>query len=523
MFQRIHLLAVLILFVFPAEADRCPSVTDENASAADAASTAARPERTTDPQEADRAEPCRYQPLIDFTDDLALLYPELNRQLDDEWESLSCRQLAERLVDSPVVQGMACSAESTACVADGLCHAFDSPQSRQALMRYLMRLGQGAAASDAEVVLCRATDASCEASTGCWWHGRCDEKDGRCVVGDSDDCAQSLGCASEGLCALGPKGTCAARTEAHCRQSGACKNEGECAVGADGRCHLTDEAACARSQECAELGRCGLNSDGHCAPREPKHCAQSAACKADGECTLDHQQCVVGSDADCRQSAACAEEGHCSRIETRSPPSCGVGTDGDCRRSKLCKEEGKCKASGGECVRPETARRRCRTYERCEKYGLSCEPIAGTCANPPDFDCAASKACKKVGLCETVVVDGLANCRVTRPEHCRQSEVCKKRGRCGLGDRQVYDAGDPVRENVCVLTDAGCAQSERCKEKGACSKISVTRAHYGDMPRCAPTRPEHCERSRRCKEKGACELLPHPNEGPPAKYCGDEG
>ena len=442
MYQHTRLFTLLVLFAMPVGHAASTSACDEppprpqkaTAKAATARGMVARPQRDTRRQTQDASGPCNWEAIWNFADEHGLIDGDFIREHGDEWDTLSCRQFAERLVDSPDARAMVCDKDSTRCTRDGRCRTVDSPKTRQFLVSHLVRRGRLPSASGVPITMCLATQASCEASGGCRWHGQCTEKDGRCEVGDDQDCAQSLGCASLGLCALGEDGGCEVETDAHCRQS--------------------------------------------------------TACKEDGECSLEAGECVPASGRDCRQSELCTEQHRCTHF-------------------------------GDDCVRVEKARRVCRNGRLCENLGLNCHPIDGDCANPPGFDCAASKACQKRGLCETVVTDGRIECRATEPKHCQQSQTCKKHGHCKVGALPQAYVSDPALAHGCVLSDAGCAQSERCKERGECSKIYVWRAHWGELPTCAATRPEHCKQSRECKEEGKCALLPHPEEPEPVKYCGE--
>lgn len=102
------------------------------------------------------------------------------------------------------------------------------------------------------------------------------------------DCASRAACQRDGLCAVGPGGTCIAAVDADCRD---------------------------RSEACASFGRCTAQN-GVCVATRDAECQKSSLCQIYGGCHAQGGRCLALSDADCLASSGCKTYGWCKASTT---------------------------------------------------------------------------------------------------------------------------------------------------------------------------------------------------------------
>lgn len=119
----------------------------------------------------------------------------------------------------------------------------------------------------------------------------------------------------------------------------------------------------------------------------------------------------------------------------------------------------------------------CPTSESCKTYGA--------CINDGDYRCitGCEQLCKIDGFCTPDYSGGELLC-VARWDDCRESEVCKKYGRCTAID------------DYCIpTTNESCKASDECGLVGRCT----VQNHE-----CLPANHFDCSRSWACKFDRKC-------------------
>ena len=213
----------------------------------------------------------------------------------------------------------------------------------------------------------------------CKDHGRCTDRDGRCVATSTDDCrraaaCEKLGrcahvaddcratveicgarpdCASQGLC--GEKdGQCAATADAHCAATEGCRVDGRCRA-VNGTCSGQQED-CASSEGCRRFSRCTADA-GVCGTFGSFDCERGELCRHQGYCTFVVDHCALTSREDCERTDGCKSLGTCTFVadtgksRSEKTPGCVIGSDADCRKSRACKEQKLCRKGERACRR----------------------------------------------------------------------------------------------------------------------------------------------------------------------------
>jgi len=132
-----------------------------------------------------------------------------------------------------------------------------------------------------------------------------------------------------------------------------------------------------------------------------------------------------------------------------------------CAGSEQCAQAGQC--VGGVRIDPPTVElvceagsdEHCRASELCRKRGR-CYAKLGRCIARDDEDCRKAPGCKLDGLC---TAEG-QRCMAQQREDCRPTPGCIKRGECS------------PKQGVCaVRNDEDCKHSLACKKHGACMEL----------------------------------------------------
>jgi hypothetical protein len=288
----------------------------------------------------------------------------------------------------------------------------------------------------------------CELQEKCKTHGFCTAATTasislapRCKVGSDGDCQRSHLCRDLGLCKRKSNQACRAHSNLACAAAAICQQKGHCAFDPK----TISCIGCAGSEGCKIEGRCTPSKTG-CIAATDKDCAASKACKR-GYCRAKSGFCINPklTTQTCKEAKACPEKGRCTAIEGR----CQAKSDEDCRASLACRSlrwNGPCLAQNGICVRD--CSKPCRRYGGCRPEGTLCK------APSTDAGCATTPACRLHGYCAA----RQALCRAATNLHCKESEDCKKFGKCSFDGKEYCQA----------KTHEECAKSESCVKDGRC-------------------------------------------------------
>lgn len=339
---------------------------------------------------------------------------------------------------------------------------------------HFLSLGQGTLKLKLQKLQCHGSQCgSCSSSPECKWDGKCLQGPQGCIVGQSADCKQSYNCKQQGKCTKGTMG-CEAG-EGDCSRSQGCKQHG----------------LCGRVQRDAQNSNFKWVSVWVCEAKSEQHCQQSDACKQRGLCGWNGRRCVS-----CPRSLGCRTRGACGTAKGV----CVVDNDADCQQSNDCRTLGHCSRiaadgkykciarSDSDCFGKDV----CRTQNRCTAH-------EGRCVT-----CRESEGCKKSGRCS---FQSKVGCVVGGRDDCLQSEGCKLEGNCSKVKGQCLAelSGDCVRSEACKKEKrcqvknhrcVTCKESLRCEQEGLCS---------GDVF-CSASSETDCLQSTRCKRDGMCAL-----------------
>jgi hypothetical protein len=283
---------------------------------------------------------------------------------------------------------------------------------------------------------------------------------------------------------------------------------------------------CRGTEECTQHGRCSVRTfmSGDAAAR-----------------------CFAGAKEDCAASVDCIERGVCDYVAGEE--ACEARSFSGCAMGNACKRDGACTPSGRGCEVTSWGCRQsraCADEDRCDGFGRTCRVDTTS----PERWC--DQVCKREGGCER---DG-KKCLATKPEHCRESEVCRSEGRCSLDatthacvasvtddcrasnvcrgqsrcqsrpGADICVAGDPCdllcwsqgrcasRDAACVAKDnAACAKSVDCVVAGICSSDGA------EIPMCVAASDADCKRSLECRAFGRCDLHEQTIFGKTARAC----
>jgi hypothetical protein len=341
-----------------------------------------------------------------------------------------------------------------------------------------------------------ASDADCRASQICTSDGECAVGDhGSCAAARDEDCRQSWGCAAYGSCSL-VSGKCSPAKDEDCALLPVCYADGACSA-VNGGCRVSKDADCAPTDGCKSYGACSAVTD----PRYPSlgascqargaDCAKTYACRSNGRCASEDGMCVV-SDAGCKASYYCDALGECSEVGGQ----CGAARDEDCFWSDPCASLAKCRAtSGGGCD---------------ADYALASRVRGVLLAGATEKSCKESLGCKDHGAC-TLLDERCKKSCAEDPDCTWRGQCTQKGGRCVAGSdaecRATPDCGEYGRcsavDGLCVAgSDEGCRESYFCGAIGACT------ARHGE---CVRVSDDDCRRSVRCASKGECTLAGNSN------------
>ena len=241
---------------------------------------------------------------------------------------------------------------------------------------------------------------------------------------------------------------------------------------------LSPPDPCINSNDCKHYGKCKTAMGRTCAVSSDADCRASTVCRDYGACAkrdgVDY--CVASSDADCRASKACRYLGTCVKGDGLS---CVANSDADCRASKACLGYGYCGLDGFKCGENKSDEH-CRKLPECKQIG--------NCAlwtqwarfnsyrdgvNPPylmsDFEADEGRPFGMVpipGGPFDIRTPWKGECVPAEDKHCRESDICKTHGRCGLLNGKCA----PTEDKHCLESTISCVKEGYCfAKRGKCT------------------------------------------------------
>ncbi len=151
----------------------------------------------------------------------------------------------------------------------------------------------------------------------------------------------------------------------------------------------------------------------------------------------------------------------------------------------VCKYKSDCKRSSDGNKKRAKKRKACRKSAGCVERGICGINRKGACEKATAKGCAASRQCKKAGLCAPA--KDKRRCEATKPEHCAALPACLEEGLCSPS------AGACRR-----VSSRDCQRSKLCSRDGLCGLAGG---------RCVAVTVADCRGSERCRAAGRCELF----------------
>jgi hypothetical protein len=128
----------------------------------------------------------------------------------------------------------------------------------------------------------------------------------------------------------------------------------------------------------------------------------------------------------------------------------------DKRCDYLCRREGRCREAPKGSLLPcvATSNQQCRESEVCRLHGgCGVDSVHGGCEPTAVSHCRESTSCRSIGRC---TLDG--HVCIARSDDCRSAEICRSDGKCTAN-----------KDGWCVAgSNDDCKQSELCKARGQC-------------------------------------------------------
>ena len=236
-----------------------------------------------------------------------------------------------------------------------------------------------------------------------------------------------------------------------------------------------------------------LGSTTACRPKTDADCRASKECKADGKCSYDSKKraCVAEQDDEPSTEGSDGKKG-----TERCKAQCAGS--GECEETTETYADDK---SGDKdslhrvhsCIasKPE----HCKNADVCKTLGW-CTLSNKRCVGGSDAECKASTECASLGNCKLSSVDTI--CVPASDADCAASQKCKSHGHC------VAQFGSKGAVEGCgVKSNDLCKKVPACKRNGACNAVHGR----GSIMRCQPQSAADCAQSDLCKTEGACSFL----------------
>jgi len=155
-------------------------------------------------------------------------------------------------------------------------------------------------------------DAHCQQSDICKEFGECTHDNGRCIASTDAECRQSIQCSKNALC-LARKGQCVEITDGYCKTHDGCTKEALCTLDQTfNKCIIGSSQDCAESTLCKQDNKCILE-ESRCTLSDA-FCKKSEGCKKEGLCARRSDTCLALNDSDCLESDACRLDNKCTAI-----------------------------------------------------------------------------------------------------------------------------------------------------------------------------------------------------------------
>jgi len=355
--------------------------------------------------------------------------------------------------------------------------------------------------------LCTGTPVACPASDQCHVAGTCDPATGTCpnpVAANGTACNDGNACTTgdtcqAGVCA-GTAVTCPASDQCHLAgtcdpATGACSNppapngtacnDGNACTTADscqgGGCQGT-AVVCPAPDQCHTAGTCNPLT-GACS-NPPV--ANGTACSDGNACTTaDTCQAGVcrGAGIVCPAPDQCHTGGSCDPVTGTCPNPQPVADGTICNDANACTTGDTCQA--GACSgRPVV----CTVLDQCHGAG-TCNPVTGTCSNPPvpnGTACSDGNGCTSGDSCQAGLCTGTA-VACTAQDQCHAAGTCNPAtATCSnppvangtiCNDGNACTTGDNCQAGVCRGTGVVCAALDQCHVVGTCDPATATCSH----------------------------------------------
>lgn len=199
---------------------------------------------------------------------------------------------------------------------------------------------------------CECVGVVCTAADQCHLAGICDPTDGTCsnpAAADGTSCSDGNACTQSDSCQVG---VCTGADPVTCTAQDQCHVAGVCDP-ANGTCSnpaVADGTSCNDGNTCTQLDTCQV---GACIGASPVLCTARDQCHAPGSCD--------------------PASGTCSNPAVPDGLACNDGN--------ACTQKDTCQSGVCTGANPIV----CKVIDQCHLVG-TCDPMTGTCSNPPDLD-----------------------------------------------------------------------------------------------------------------------------------------
>jgi hypothetical protein len=227
-----------------------------------------------------------------------------------------------------------------------------------------------------------------------------------------------------------------------CTQTDTCQN---------GACVGTNLVVCTASDQCHFAGACDPTT-GICSN---PIIANGTFCNDGNRCTqtdtCQNGACVGANPVTCTALDACHVAGTCDPTTGAcSNPNAADGIA--CNDGSLCTQIDRCQA--GVCVGGTPVV--CAALDQCHVAG-TCNPLTGTCSNPPAANgtaCSDGNKCTQSDTCQS------GACVGANPVTCVASDPCHVAGTC--------DPGTGTCSNPAAADGTACDDGDKCTQVDAC-------------------------------------------------------
>ncbi len=398
---------------------------------------------------------------------------------------------------------------------------------------------------------------TCTAQDQCHAVGVCDPATGLCSSpprADGAACTDGTLCTQTDTC-LG--GLCVGANPVVCAAQDSCHAAGTCnpATGLCSNPLLLDGTLCDDGNPCTLTDTC---QDGTCLGGNPVLCPAQDTCHFAGVCNPATGLCPLLPKPD---GLPCNDGSQCTQVDSCQGGVCAGASPVICTALDGCHDAGVCDAATGLCSNPPKANgtacddgdactptdacesglcvgtnpATCTALDACHAAGV-CDPVTGTCSNPPKAD---GTACDDGNLCTVGDVCIAGTCQVGSPVSCT-GDACHDAGTCnpatGLCSHPPKADGTPCDDgNACTQTDAcqagtctganpvTCTAIDGCHLAGVCNPATglcstpqapdgtscndgnlCTQTDTCDDGACAGGEPVACSAQDQCHLVGVC-------------------